>query len=336
MATNDSIDSANIPPPLSHGGTGANLTASNGGILYSDATKAQILAATSTGNQPLLSGASGAPGWSTATYPGSTTANQLLYSSANNTIAGLTSGNDGALITSGAGVPSISSTLPSAVITNIPGRLKSFQVFTSGTAATYTRPAGITAILVECIGGGAGGGGSAATVAQAACAGGGGSGGYARKYYSSAAASYTYTVGATANGGTAGNNPGTAGNNTTFDTITATGGGAGGGGVATANLGPFGAAGGGGLPTGGDINMQGGAGALGLYFGVATGAGGKGGDSVFGGGAAGIASSAASVAGANAGTNTGGGGSGAASSGTVAAAAGGNGAAGLIVVWEFS
>ena len=49
----------------------------------------------------------------------STTANQLLYSSATNTIAGLSSANNGVLVTSGAGVPSISSTLPAAVQGNI-------------------------------------------------------------------------------------------------------------------------------------------------------------------------------------------------------------------------
>jgi hypothetical protein len=48
-----------------------------------------------------------------------TTANQLLYSSATNTIAGLASGNNGVVITDGSGVPSISSTLPSAVQGNI-------------------------------------------------------------------------------------------------------------------------------------------------------------------------------------------------------------------------
>ena len=115
MATNDSIDSANIPLPLSHGGTGTNLTPSNGGIFYSDATQGQILSATSTANQPLLSGASGMPGWSTATYPGSTTINQILYSSANNTVVGLASANSGVLVTSATGVPSISSTLPVGV-----------------------------------------------------------------------------------------------------------------------------------------------------------------------------------------------------------------------------
>lgn len=49
----------------------------------------------------------------------STTINQLLYSSANNTIAGLATGNSGVLITSAGGVPSISSTLPTAVQSNI-------------------------------------------------------------------------------------------------------------------------------------------------------------------------------------------------------------------------
>ena len=49
----------------------------------------------------------------------STTANQLLYSSSNNIIAGLATANNGVLITSGVGVPSISSTLPLVVQENI-------------------------------------------------------------------------------------------------------------------------------------------------------------------------------------------------------------------------
>ena len=49
----------------------------------------------------------------------STTANQLLYSSGTNTIAGLPTSNNGVLVTNGSGVPSISSTLPSAVQNNI-------------------------------------------------------------------------------------------------------------------------------------------------------------------------------------------------------------------------
>jgi len=82
----------------SYGGTGQSTTATSGTILRGDGTNW---------------------GATTATYPATTTANQLLYSSATNTIAGLATGNDGALITSAAGVPSISSTLPSVVQGNI-------------------------------------------------------------------------------------------------------------------------------------------------------------------------------------------------------------------------
>ena len=104
---------------LINGGTGANLTASNGGIVYSTASAMAILSGTATANQIILSGASTTPAWSTATYPATTTVNQLLYSSSANVIAGLATGNSGVLITSAGGVPSISSTLPSAVQANI-------------------------------------------------------------------------------------------------------------------------------------------------------------------------------------------------------------------------
>lgn len=104
---------------LANGGTGANLTASNGGIFYSTASAGAILSGTATANQALLSGSSAAPAWSTATYPPTTTINQVLYSSSANTITGLATGNNGVLITSSGGVPSISSTLPAAVQANI-------------------------------------------------------------------------------------------------------------------------------------------------------------------------------------------------------------------------
>jgi hypothetical protein len=55
--------------PLANGGTNANLTASVGGIAYSDATGLAILAGTATANKILMSGSSAAPVWSTPTYP---------------------------------------------------------------------------------------------------------------------------------------------------------------------------------------------------------------------------------------------------------------------------
>lgn len=52
---------------LAHGGTNANLTASNGGIFYSTGSAGAILAGTVTANQCLLSGSSAAPSWGSCT-----------------------------------------------------------------------------------------------------------------------------------------------------------------------------------------------------------------------------------------------------------------------------
>ncbi len=109
---------------VSHGGTGATtltgvltgngtsaITASSVtqyDVLVGGASNAISSVGPGTSGQVLQSGGgSGNPAYSTATYPSSTTANQILYSSSNNTIAGLATGNNGVLITSSGGVPSI-------------------------------------------------------------------------------------------------------------------------------------------------------------------------------------------------------------------------------------
>jgi hypothetical protein len=100
---------------LARGGTAANLTASNGGIFYSTASAGAILAGTATARQMLQSGASTTPAWSTATYPATTTINQLLYSSSANTVTGLATANSSVLVTDSGGIPSLSTTLPSGI-----------------------------------------------------------------------------------------------------------------------------------------------------------------------------------------------------------------------------
>lgn len=92
---------------LTRGGTNASLTASNGGIVYSTASAMAILSGTATAGQILQSGSSAAPSWSTATYPPTTTINQLLYSSSANVVAGLATANGGMLNASSSGVPSM-------------------------------------------------------------------------------------------------------------------------------------------------------------------------------------------------------------------------------------
>lgn len=92
---------------LANGGTSASLTASNGGIFYSTGSAGAILAGTATADQVLLSGSSTTPAWSTATYPATTTVNQLLYSSSANVIGGLATANNGVLTTGTSGTPVI-------------------------------------------------------------------------------------------------------------------------------------------------------------------------------------------------------------------------------------
>lgn len=60
----------------------------------------------STG-QVLQANSAADPSWSTATYPSTTTINQILYSSAANVVSGLATANNGVLITSATGVPSL-------------------------------------------------------------------------------------------------------------------------------------------------------------------------------------------------------------------------------------
>ena len=213
------------------------------------------------------------------------------------------------------------------------GGLHSFQIFTSGTAVTYTKPANVTSILVEVVGGGGGGGGVPGAASSFAAGGGGGSGGYARLYVASAAATYTYTVGAGGAGGTAGSNNGSAGGTTTFSasSLQATGGGGGSTSMeAIATTAVFSPGGSAGVGTNGNFNAAGAPGAYGLSA-LANLSSGNGGSSIYGGGGAGITNA---VGAGNAAGSYGSGGSG--GSATTSAAAGGNGSAGIIIIWEFA
>lgn len=107
--------SASYPLSLGNGGTGASLIASDGGLVYSNSSSLAILAGTATARQIPLSGSNAAPSWSTAVYPDTTTANYLLYSSANDVIDELATANDSVLVTDNIGVPSLSKVLPSGL-----------------------------------------------------------------------------------------------------------------------------------------------------------------------------------------------------------------------------
>lgn len=104
---------------LARGGTNANLTASNGGIVYSTATAMAILSGTATAQQLLMSGASTTPQWSTTTYPLTNAINTIMYASSANVLGVITPVNSAVLVSSSGGIPSMSTTLPSGL--TIPG-----------------------------------------------------------------------------------------------------------------------------------------------------------------------------------------------------------------------
>jgi hypothetical protein len=90
-ATCSSISNLFISGPinLTNGGTNNSLTASAGGIVWSDANKLNILAGTATANQMLQSGASATPAWSTNTWPTTNAQGDLIYGSAANVLSTL-------------------------------------------------------------------------------------------------------------------------------------------------------------------------------------------------------------------------------------------------------
>lgn len=69
---------------MTYGGTGANLTPSNGGIIYSNATTMAVLAGTATAGRMLRSGASTTPAWSTPTFPNAGTSRKIIVGNGTN------------------------------------------------------------------------------------------------------------------------------------------------------------------------------------------------------------------------------------------------------------
>lgn len=168
-----------------------------------------------------------------------------------------------------------SSQLYDAMLSATPGRLLNVRTFTA--SATYTPTTGTKAIKVTLTGGGGGGGGcQATTTSNTFSGGGGGAGATVIAWITSPASSYSVTIGAGGAGGV-GAAAGSAGGNSVFGSLTA--GGGGGASRTSANNTP---GGNGGTATGGIVNIRGGDGSdgqTGIYFVT-----GNGGASFWGGG----------------------------------------------------
>ena len=136
--TNGTIDLTNKVTgilPVPNGGTGAN-TLTDHGVLIGSGISPVSTTATGTAGQVLQSRGNADPSYSTAVYPTTTTINQLLYSSSNNNITGLTTASGGVLNTSSSGVPSITATPTLGVAGTITGQLKLADGIASGNTIT--------------------------------------------------------------------------------------------------------------------------------------------------------------------------------------------------------
>jgi hypothetical protein len=210
------------------------------------------------------------------------------------------------------------------------GGLQSMQIFTSGTAQTYTTPAGITKLVVEMLGGGGAGGGSAGGAGYAG-GGGGSAGGYGKLVIDSPAATYTYTVGAGGTPGASGANPGGAGGTSSFGASFQCTGGGGGNGASTSTTQQSVNSGAAGVCSNGTINGGAAFGEYGTVLNGTTGivSGGDGAATLYGSGGRYSAFNDGTPA-----TGYGAGGGGGLSQAT--SRAGGSGSGGIIIVWEYS
>jgi len=309
---------------------------------------------TATAGQVLQSaGAAADPVFSTATYPSTTTINQVLYSSANNVVSAITAANNGTMISSATGVPSLlANGATGEVLTATTGSPPSWQALPSGgfttiniqsftASGTYTPTSGMKYCLVEAVAGGGGGGGANTTGAsQVTCGGGGGGGSYRYGYFTAAdiGASKAVVIGGAGAAGSSGGGTGGTGGSTALTGLFSIDGGLGGTGNATPAASSAAQGGVGGNPTSAGIQAFGASGSSGSN-GCASNAGlfamgGVGGSSYFGSGGRGGVTTTTRSAGVN-GLTYGGGGGGAAVAASQSGFVGGTGGAGFLVVTEF-
>lgn len=122
-----------------NGGTGLISPTAHQLMITEGASPMNLLGAGCANNSVLVFQTSADPTCTTTSLPGTIAQNDLVYASAANTLAGLASANNGVLITSGAGVPSISSTIPSATQDNI---TRTGTLVSGSLGAGYTIPLG--------------------------------------------------------------------------------------------------------------------------------------------------------------------------------------------------
>lgn len=151
------------PLAIGSGGTGAATKSAafdalspmttGGDLIYGGASGTGTRLANGSAGAILRSaGGTSAPAWTTATYPATTTINQILYSSAANTVGGITAAATSALVSNSSSVPSWTS-----------GSVANRLLRTNGTAVSFAQAdltTDVTGILPVANGGTGGSGGA--------------------------------------------------------------------------------------------------------------------------------------------------------------------------------
>ena len=142
---------ASLPVNVASGGTGVTSFTAYAPIVGGTTTTGSLQSITlgAAGTLFKSNGVGALPGFTTAVYPSTTTINQILYSSAANTITGLATQASSVLTTDSGGIPVISNTLPAGVQTNITqlGVITSGVTLFTGTGLRTSTSAGNTALL---------------------------------------------------------------------------------------------------------------------------------------------------------------------------------------------
>lgn len=158
---------------IARGGTNGSATPTAGAVSYGTGT-AYAFTLAGTSGQILRSAGTGAPTWSTATFPTTTTANEILYSSSTNTITGITTAVTAVLVSNNAAVPSFTSGTTANRVLRTDGTTVSFAQVALGSDVTGTLPianGGTNATATPTAGGAAYGTGTAYAFTSAGTAG---------------------------------------------------------------------------------------------------------------------------------------------------------------------